>query len=281
MGESEGILNLEEARLKIQSEKPVRRRELLESFASQPGEDIDRLLMSFMEDASADVRRAVVGIMRRRGFEDPEFYSRATQDESELVRRTASAALKSLDRLRARQRSLTDHLFRRVGSSGQEKARDESYFVRLLQSKDKETRLEAIRKMSDVDTPWVGALLLRSLRDESWTNRTCAVRALVKRTEITSDMICEKLREQLWYLRSTAVEILGYRQDPSAIPRLAPLVKDANVEVRGAVAEALGRIGGDEAARVLEHLIADANYAVRTKAEKALREIRKKLHEKA
>lgn len=275
MGDSEAVLNLEEVRRKIQEEKPGKRRELLEGFATQPGEEVDRLLMSFLEDGSAEVRRSVVAIMRRRGFEDREFYARAAEDASALVKRTALAALKSLDRLQQRRQTLSYQLFRRVGGPAGERVRDESYYVRVLASKDKQTRLEGIQKLAEVDTPWSSQILLRSLRDESWTNRTTGVAALARRRELDLDAVYERLHDQLWYLRSTAIEILGLRKERSAVERMAHLSRDTNVEVRCALADALGRIGGESALRLLEVLLGDSNYTVRTKAENAVKAIRR------
>ncbi len=279
MGDNEVAINLEEAVRKIHEEKPQKRRDLLEEFASQPGDDVDRIIMSFMEDSSADVRRAVVGIMRRRGFEDREFYSHAAEDSSAMVKRTALAALKSLDRVRERQRTLSDHIFRRVGISG-DRSREEGYFSRMIQSQDKNVRIDAIKRLMDVQAPWVPDLLLQALRDESWTNRTAAVDALAERQDLDIELLNERLHERLWYLRSTAVEILGRRKDPSAVGKMAHLVKDQNVEVRGALAESLGEIGGPECACLLEFLVADPNYSVRVTAEKALKSIRRHEQEK-
>lgn len=281
MGDSEAALNLGEIRQKIQVEAPARRRELLEGFASQPGEEVDRLLISFMEDPSAEVRRTVVGIMRRRGLEDRDFYSRAAEDTSALVKRTAMAALKSLEKLHQRQKTLSLQLFRRIGVANADRLREESYFVRLLQSKEKETRADALRRLGDVPTPWATQLLLRGLRDESWTNRTVAVQLLGRRDDVCQETLYERLHDPLWYLRSTAVEVLGLRQETGAVEKMVHLTRDSNVEVRCALADSLGCIGGEAAARLLELLLADKNFTVRTKAEKAIKSIRRLTQEKA
>jgi len=274
MADSDVTLDLAEARRKIQQEKPARRRELLEGMVSQGGEEVDRLIMSFMDDASADVRRTVVGLMRRRGFENREFYSRASEDPSAIVKRTALAAIGSLDRLRERQRSLSDHLFRRV-QSATDRSREEGYFSRALQNPDKNIRMEAIRRLGEIDAPWVLDTLLEGLRDESWTNRTAIVKILGLRAELPPEPLLERLRDRLWYIRSTAVEILGFRREAAAVSKMAHLVKDTNVEVRTALADALGRIGGPEAARLLELLTSDPNYSVRVTAEKAVKALRR------
>ncbi|MBP7052516.1 MAG: HEAT repeat domain-containing protein [Phycisphaerae bacterium] len=59
------------------------------------------------------------------------------------------------------------------------------------------------------------------------------------------------------------INSIGVRRDAQAVPALAEKLKDANVEVASAAAVALGCIGGDPAAKVLEQALADASPAVR------------------
>ncbi|MEW6365559.1 MAG: HEAT repeat domain-containing protein [Acidobacteriota bacterium] len=281
MGEGEAALDVEDVRRKIQLERPLKRRELLESFSSQAGEEIDRLIMSFIDDPSPDVRRAVVAMMRRRGFENKDFYERAAQDHSDAVKRSAEAALKSLDKLRERQQSLSWQVFRRVPTGGAERTKDEGHFSRSLQARDKQTRLEAIQRLGAVETPWANELLLRALTDESWTNRMAAVQILSRRKDLDVEVLHQLLHDQLWFLRASAVEILGRRGDQASTEKMTGLVKDSNVDVRLALAEALGRIGGAAAAKLLEFLLQDPNYTVRVTAQNAMSNIRKRHQEKA
>ncbi len=59
------------------------------------------------------------------------------------------------------------------------------------------------------------------------------------------------------------INSIGYRRDAAAVDGLAEKLKDADAGVASAAAVALGCIGGDQAARVLEQSLADASAAVR------------------
>ncbi len=59
------------------------------------------------------------------------------------------------------------------------------------------------------------------------------------------------------------INSIGVRRDVQAVNGLAEKLKDADVNVASAAAVALGCIGGDEAAGVLQQALADASAAVR------------------
>ena len=62
------------------------------------------------------------------------------------------------------------------------------------------------------------------------------------------------------------INSIGVRRDPKAVEALAQKLKDADADVASAAAEALGRIGGEPAAKALEPLLAGAPPAVRAAA---------------
>jgi HEAT repeat protein len=59
------------------------------------------------------------------------------------------------------------------------------------------------------------------------------------------------------------INSIGVRRDAQAVSGLAARLKDANADVASAAAVALGRIGGDQAAGILEQALAEAPTAVR------------------
>jgi len=59
------------------------------------------------------------------------------------------------------------------------------------------------------------------------------------------------------------INSIGVRRDAQAVPALAEKLKDSDVGVTSAAAVALGCIGGDEAAKILEQALAEASPAVR------------------
>jgi HEAT repeat protein len=60
-----------------------------------------------------------------------------------------------------------------------------------------------------------------------------------------------------------AINSIGYRRDPLAVPSLIGKLKDADVDVASAAAAALGHIGGDAAAKALAASLASAPTGVR------------------
>lgn len=62
------------------------------------------------------------------------------------------------------------------------------------------------------------------------------------------------------------INSIGVRRDPQAVALLVPKLKAADPEVAAAAAEALGRIGGEPAAKALEPMLATAPPAARSSA---------------
>lgn len=100
--------------------------------------------------------------------------------------------------------------------------------------------------------------------------RDLAVRALCKRPTLKTELALRRLRLPPWYARSSALAVIGRRRLRQALPGLAAVVGDHNVDVRRAAAEALGEIGGDEAVRLLVRLKKDVSPYVRAAAEEAI-----------
>jgi HEAT repeat protein len=78
----------------------------------------------------------------------------------------------------------------------------------------------------------------------------------------------EALREAVGKLHGRlligTINSIGVRRDAEAVDCLAGKLKDANVEVASAAAVALGRIGGDQSARILEQSLAGVPASVRS-----------------
>ena len=99
------------------------------------------------------------------------------------------------------------------------------------------------------------------------SNKDLASWARIGLEPISDPAVDEALREAVGKLQGRlligVINSIGIRRDPKAVETLAAKLKDADAEVASAAAEALGRIGGEPAAKVLEPPLADAPAAVR------------------
>jgi len=77
----------------------------------------------------------------------------------------------------------------------------------------------------------------------------------------------EALREAMGRLQGMlligTINSIGNRRDPQAVNGLAKRLGDANLDVASAAARALGRVGGEQAAEVLERSLAHAPVGIR------------------
>jgi HEAT repeat protein len=74
-------------------------------------------------------------------------------------------------------------------------------------------------------------------------------------------------------VKTAAISSLGDLGNREAIPLLAPYVTDPDWQLRYRLAQALSRLGGDDAKSILETLTQDEVEAVATEAKKSLNEI--------
>jgi HEAT repeat protein len=119
----------------------------------------------------------------------------------------------------------------------------------------------------------VPRVLLDALADPGESNRDFLVRELGQREVWTLAPFYEKLAKPPWYVKSAMLKILGLRKDSGAIPAIAEVVSDLNIDVRKSAAEALGEIGGKEALALLVKLAKDPNSHVRQASAEALRKV--------
>jgi len=85
--------------------------------------------------------------------------------------------------------------------------------------------------------------------------------------------VCQELVSPNPELRYEAARACGELELDEAVPELAELADDVDLEVQEAALWALGQIGGDKAREVLEHCCLAENEATRAAAEAALDEL--------
>ena len=104
------------------------------------------------------------------------------------------------------------------------------------------------------------AALLPNRELQSW--------ARIALEAIPDSAVDDALRKALGKLEGRlligAINSIGVRRDAKAVDALVAKAKDADTDVAAAAAEALGRIGGDQAAKALEQALPGAPAAVRS-----------------
>lgn len=120
---------------------------------------------------------------------------------------------------------------------------DESWRVRSA-------AVDAVVSMGDPTR--VASMLLDALRDPANAGRrNAALTALSRMGHQALAVLARVVEDPSADIRKLAVDALGLLADRGAVPLVAPRLTDADPNVRAAAAEALGRVGGEHAARAL------------------------------
>lgn len=144
---------------------------------------------------------------------------------------------------------------------------------KIKSAPDKQKRLKIIKALFPVKEPWTSDALLEALADPNEKIREMIIRELGSRKDLDTEMISQKLSHPYWYVKSSALKILGLQKSDRALIHIEAMLADPNVEVRRAVAACLGDIGGKKALTLLMTLAKDTNRFVRSSAEDAIRRI--------
>jgi len=130
-----------------------------------------------------------------------------------------------------------------------------------------------IESMTPIKDSWASVVLLESLEDTNEEIRKLIIQELGKRDDLGLEIVTEKLSHPLWYVKSSALKILGLKRDKGVLMHIEALITEPNVEVRRAIASALGEIGGKKSLSLLLKLSKDRNQFVRASAEEAIAKV--------
>jgi HEAT repeats len=144
---------------------------------------------------------------------------------------------------------------------------------KLAATPDRLRRLKILRACARFDASWADEVLWESLGDPCEEVRDGLVRELSGRASLRLDLAASRLARPPWYARSAVLLVLARRKTREGLPLIAPVVGDANADVRRSAARALGEIGGKEVIPLLIRLSKDVNPYVRAEAEAHLERI--------
>jgi HEAT repeat protein len=195
------------------------------------------------------------------------------QDSHSGVRRTAAAALRSLDWKPSSKEEVA--MFEVALGHAHAAAFAGQASVKALVTELKHDtsfqRRAAAEALEEVDDPQATQPLLAALRDADPSVRVSAIYALSRDAsgEVTL-RLRERFRDPEPCVRVAAAEVLAKHTDPALAPEFQGLLADSNFEVRLSAVHFLGRIRDPEIAQALLPLLADADSDVRAAVAQAL-----------
>lgn len=175
--------------------------------------------------------------------------------------------------------------------------------VGMLVNDDVNVRRSVVEILNNIKDPAAGAALVQSLKDRDWWVREIATDALsemkgdnlakmtmnllddpeenVRRSAVeffnrvhfpeAYDKLVSLLKDPDWWVREKALIAVGKMKRPESIQPILELMNDN--EVKWAVPQALGEIGGKEVVPPLLELLGDHSRSVRIEALKALGQV--------
>ncbi len=141
------------------------------------------------------------------------------------------------------------------------------FLKKLGATKDRSRRLRILKACARLDRLWAEKVLWESLEDPCEELRDHLVRVLAARPAVRLEFAAARLAHPPWYAKSSALRVLSLRKAAPALPVIAGVLADPNVEVRRMAARALGETGGKGAIPLLIKLKRDTNPYVRAEAE--------------
>lgn len=213
-------------------------------------------LISVVKDnaSSALVRAAALGALSHTTYSEKPFFQEYVQDPSQTVANAAQKAFKRLKRKDGKYKSLS-----------------QSFLKKTRSLKDKQKRLKIIKSLACVEGSWVNEVLMEALEDPSEEIRDFIIREMGKREYFDLNLVHKRLSKSPWYVKTSALKILGLIRKQESIKSIKVTLNDPNVEVRRCAAQVLGEIGGKETLVLLNKLAKDKNRFVKRSAEEGLR----------
>ncbi|PLX18433.1 MAG: hypothetical protein C0601_04555 [Candidatus Muiribacterium halophilum] len=140
-----------------------------------------------------------------------------------------------------------------------------------LESNSLDERLEALKELSQIDSPDVVEHFIRLLTDTSSEIQIEAADALIKYKDRRSvPQLIETLSDNNKEVKKRVIYVLGELKDRSSVEPLIKLLQDPRGEIRREVIKALGKLGDESAVDPLIEVLSDENKYVRLESAKVL-----------
>lgn len=149
-------------------------------------------------------------------------------------------------------------------------------FCLIVDRDPEESKVEAIRALSQIESPETRKILVGFLSHRSWIIRKTAADALWEQGLGTADELINTIAAPNVDARYWSVKLLGQSNEPRAFSLLLERLQDPDSSVRAVACQALGAIGDKRAAAPLMTMMADPAEEVRTNAMLAIGQIGQK-----
>lgn len=245
------------------------RRASAKALAEMPGEEAKMALRDVIEDRDGHVRKAAVRALGRIGDKasfEPILKHLAVERYRDVLDEGVRALLAiDADALFGRMAELSKAARETMGRSSQ----DEKVLLALCGDPEHAVRLAGVSGLGAVRSEAAVDRLRSTLTDAHSDIRKCAVMAL-SRLGRCHDEIRALLRDPDLWVRVAAAAALGDSGNRAMIPALVPLLNDHDPPAVLAAVDAIGKLGGSEAATVLARLKSHAMPDIRERALRAL-----------
>jgi HEAT repeat protein len=217
-----------------------------------------RLLLATIQDESTSptVIAAALKFLPKTGYQKRELIQKFLSDPHPVVSRAAKRAL--------HEQSILSK--KKLQKPQPKQPKKESRY-------EKERKLKTLKETAKINESWVPKVLLDDLEDSDEEMRTVIIDALAQRENVNLNTIHQKLLDSPWYVKSSLLQILAVKKNPSSVPYIKEILKNPNSDVRKTAAQTLGDIGGDEAKTLLIKLTRDPNSYVKKAAKQALEKV--------
>ncbi len=245
------------------------RRASAKALAEMPGDEAAQALRDVIEDRDGHVRRAAVRALGRIGNRasfEPILKHLAVERYRDVLDEGVRALLAiDAEALFERRAELSAAARETMGRS----SRDLKVLLTLCDDAEFSVRLAGLCGLGGVRSDRAVGRLITALGERHPDIRKCAVRALA-RQGCCHDEIKALLRDPDLWVRVAAAAALGDSGNRTLIPALVPLLDDQEPPAVLAAIDAIGRLGGSEAATVLARLRNHAALDIRERVNQAL-----------
>jgi serine/threonine-protein kinase len=163
-------------------------------------------------------------------------------------------------------------LFRIAGDLVDESSVDE--LISRVQGKDPIARTHIIALLARFGSPKVVAALQATLKDPNKLVRAAALKAITTGSgQVDPAQIAPLLRDAELDVQNQAVELLCRSKHPDTVRHLVPVLTDESEYARRAAVEVLNVVGDESSVKYLLKAIRDADWWVRSRAADALGKI--------
>jgi len=220
-----------------------------------------------LTDSDAEIRKeAIRGLWE---CEEPSLIESLINllenDTSEAVRVEAALALGRFAML-AEHGTIKPEHGSRVARSLLDVSKDVSHSL--------EVRQQALESVASMSLPEVSEAIKSAYHSGDERLKASALRAMgISCDSSWMTILLRELSSTDTDMRHEAVEALGRIEEEDAVPHLAELIYDKDIEVRLTTIMALGSIGGTEATECLKQCLDDPNEIISQAAEDILKEM--------